>query len=131
MFESVDPESIRILTVMLNQIAGESGVIFKPNELQSVVASTDYYPDFDSKLISIFRSLIKNHAFGDGNKRTATMFLKLLLAHSKRKIDLPDDEFIDLITNIAKNNYSVDEIKDMVFKHVVEDQMRHWINIAS
>jgi death-on-curing protein len=38
---------------------------------QTTVGGADAYPDVHSKAAALFHSLIRNHAFIDGNKRTA------------------------------------------------------------
>lgn len=43
--------------------------------LSSAFSSYTYYGDELEQLCSIFRGLAKNHAFSDGNKRTAALVL--------------------------------------------------------
>lgn len=48
----------------------------KVDLVESAFASMDYYKTDLEKLCSVYRSLIKNHAFFDANKRTASLYLK-------------------------------------------------------
>jgi hypothetical protein len=57
----------------LNHLVGV-GKILKPDSLGSCLSSWHMYPTRQLQLASIFRGIIKNHPFADGNKRTAIEF---------------------------------------------------------
>lgn len=48
--------------------------------LESAFSSYMYYDDDLEQACSIFRGIAKNHAFSDGNKRTAAALLGMMLA---------------------------------------------------
>lgn len=53
--------------------------LLKPEELSSALSNYDSYYDTDEEIISsIFRALIINHCFSNGNKRTANIFLLMV-----------------------------------------------------
>jgi len=83
--------------------------------IESCFSSVDYYKDKKSKIASVFRSIIKNHAFTDGNKRTAVLVLYLLCESTGVKLNKNTDELIHLTISVAENKFSVSEIKDMLF----------------
>lgn len=130
MYESVDPETFSQVLSYFNQLCGEQGK-FDDNKLKSAIASTDYYSTFEDKIASITRSLIKNHAFVDGNKRSAVMFFRAMMLQAKRKVTMTDQQMIDLFADIAANNYSVLEISKLLFNNVTEHSMRHWVDLVS
>lgn len=130
MFEAVDPDKFADIVIELNKLAGELGTV-DINKLKSSVASSDYYRGFEMKLASIVRSMIKNHAFLDGNKRSASMFFRLMLAYSKRKSSLSTEAFIEMISDIAEHDYTVEQIAKKLFDSIKEDDMRIWINIIN
>ncbi|MBF0526478.1 MAG: Fic family protein, partial [Deltaproteobacteria bacterium] len=57
-------------------ILGDKNTLISKQNLLSVFSSWHYYEGDKERIISIFRGLIKNHPFRDGNKRTAVAFLK-------------------------------------------------------
>lgn len=57
--ESLSPENTRAIRIELLDSA------------VNVIKHDDYYTDVFFKAAALFRSLVKNHAFFDGNKRTA------------------------------------------------------------
>jgi death-on-curing protein len=126
--ESISSKSFSDLAIGLNVLAGESGMV-DIGKLQSAIASSEYYSSFEVKVSSIIRSMIKNHAFRDGNKRTAVMMFRLLVAHSRRMMNYSNRELIDLFADIAANHYSVEEIRDKIFKNISEDGIRHWLDV--
>ncbi len=81
--------------------------------LASIFSSVDYYSTTEEKIASVFRSLAKNHAFTDGNKRTAVLVLYLLC--KENKLALPKDSLslLELTLDIAEKHY---EVKDIAFK---------------
>jgi death-on-curing protein len=126
--DAISSKSFSDLAIGLNVLAGESGMV-DVGKLESAISSSEYYSSFEDKVASIIRSMIKNHAFRDGNKRTAVMMFRLLVAHSRRRMSFSNKELVDLFADIAANHYSVEEIRDKIFKNVSEDCMRHWLDV--
>ena len=52
----------------------------------------DLYPDPIDKAAAIFESLIINHPFIDGNKRTAYTLLRLMLLNFNQDIEASEDD---------------------------------------
>lgn len=114
-FEIVDPIKYHDFLVDLNKFAGEEGLVIDKNMLLSALSASQYYIDITDKISSIVRSVVKNHPFSNGNKRTACLVFLLLSNAAKIKIKLSKNELEDIIVDIAKNNYSVDEISKLLF----------------
>ncbi len=55
--------------------------------------------------------LIKNHPFVDGNKRTAAMVSILFLSTNKSTFSFDNDEYENLILQVAKSEVSKKEIQ--------------------
>jgi len=83
--------------------------------LGSVLSSFHFYDNETDQVSSIVRGIIKNHAFLDGNKRTAVIVLFYLADQLKLNI-VNDDELFKQIIEIASHNYEVDEISSRLFK---------------
>lgn len=99
--------------VELNKLCG--GSVLNRNSLHSALSSWQYYENIEEQISSIVRGLIKNHAFTDGNKRTAFLvFVELCNIYNI----LPNKDSLTIIrdfVNIAENHYSVGEIKKILF----------------
>lgn len=69
-------------------------------------ADQDLYPDDFDKAAALFHSLIKNHPFNDGTKRTAfasALYFLERYGHTRPEI-LPTDEVIRFCVDIAEEN---------------------------
>jgi death-on-curing family protein len=66
------------------------------------------------KISSIIRGIVKNHAFRDGNKRTAVLVYYSLCDRNKVTPKNSHDMF-SIIIDIAKSNYTLEQVKDKLF----------------
>jgi len=114
-FEVLDPFKYESFITDLNQIAGEEGIVIDSNALKSVLAPTSYYKDPKDKISCIVRGIIKNHAFSNGNKRTACLALLLLSKAGGIPVTLSSQELEKALIDIAKNQYSVETISKILF----------------
>ena len=69
---------------------------------QASIFGQDAYPDVTTKAAALVASLVKNHAFVDGNKRTALVCMRLFLALNDEQVTASDDEKFLLIIDIAE-----------------------------
>ncbi len=53
---------------------------------------TDLYPDLYSKVAALVHSIITNHPFSDGNKRTAVVALAVMLAMNGHTLTASNDD---------------------------------------
>lgn len=114
-FEVVDPIIYEKFVTDLNRIAGETGLIIDKNVLLSALSAADYYSESKDKISCIIRGLIKNHPFSNGNKRTACLAFLLLAKAGNFHMKFTKKELKNAIVDIAQNNYSIDEITDILF----------------
>ena len=68
----------------------------------------EFYKGLFLKAAAIYRSIIVNHPFIDGNKRTATLTLGVFLANNGYYLDAPIEEVIEYALMVAKN-----EVRDI------------------
>lgn len=61
----------------------------------------DLYPDLPSKAAALVYSLIRNHPFSDGNKRTAVVALAVLLELNGATLHATNAEVYDLAMAVA------------------------------
>ncbi len=87
--------------------------------LESAFSSYRYYESELEQICSIFRGLIKNHPFSDGNKRTAYIVLVSYLLQNK--YDCPQEDLCIFTLDVATHNYDVPEIAERLEKILIED----------
>ncbi|WP_408642457.1 type II toxin-antitoxin system death-on-curing family toxin [Sinorhizobium chiapasense] len=54
-----------------------------------------YHRPIAQKAAALLHSMVGNHGFADGNKRTAWLLVEILIDRSGYKLDIPDDEPVD------------------------------------
>ena len=78
----------------------------------------ELHPDPVDKAAAIFESLISNHPFVDGNKRTAYVLMRLMLRQYGLDIDASEDEKYDFVLAAAQGLIKFDQIRDWLMKHL-------------
>lgn len=73
--------------------------------VESAFSSYMYYEDEIEQICSIYRGIAKNHAFSEGNKRTASAALGVCLAQRGYAVD--PMAMADLSLDVAEHDYSV------------------------
>lgn len=65
------------------------------------------YKTLPEKVAALFHSLCKNHAFHNGNKRTALATLLMVLHRNDRRLknEVSDDEVFDFVVSVAANTF--------------------------
>lgn len=77
----------------------------------------DLYPDIYLKAGALIQSIVKNHPFIDGNKRTAFITTYNFLALNGIKITTGKREIVKFMVSVANKNLSVDEISSWLKSH--------------
>ncbi len=80
---------------------------------------SDLYPDPIDKATAIFESIVSNHPFVDGNKRTAYVLMRILLKEGNLDIDATEDDKYEFVINSAKGELKFDQIRDWIRKRIV------------
>mgnify|MGYP001587384011 FL=1 len=108
---------------LIEETGGSHGIRDIPL-LQSAVArpmatfgSDDLYPDIFSKAAALMHSIIKNHPFVDGNKRTAITAASLFLIRNKHQIKAANKELERFTLKAASTNVELEEIAAWFRKH--------------
>ena len=70
----------------------------------------DLYDDIFLKVGALIQSIVKNHPFIVGNKRTAFVSAVAILKSSGRHLKVNQDEVVLFMIRVANENLSVDEI---------------------
>ena len=77
----------------------------------------DAYPDIYLKAAAMFHSIINNHPFLDGNKRTSLFTAVLFLEYNGYKLEFSKEEGIEFTLKAHNLDWSVEEIANWIKKH--------------
>lgn len=75
-----------------------------------VFEGVELYKSVYEKGSALLESIIKNHPFIDGNKRTALLVLFALFKRNEIRLIASEEEMYNLIVNIATSEISFNEI---------------------
>jgi death-on-curing protein len=110
-------------TVLIEAMGGLDGVR-DMDLLDSAVSSTyqtsfgrDLYPTIYDKAAHLAFSLIKNHPFIDGNKRTGVTVMRSFLVENGMPFACTNDELVEFGLGIADSTLAKDEIKLWILNH--------------
>lgn len=91
------------------------GAVARP---QTVVFGADAYPTLEEKAAALLHSIICNHPFVDGNKRTGWAAMETMLVANWHFSALSNDEAYDLVLRIATSCSEI-EVKEIAAALVV------------
>jgi death on curing protein len=80
---------------------------------------TELYPTIESKAAVLLDSIVKNHAFVDGNKRIGYVVMRLFLRLNNLDISTSEDNKYAFVIKIANNQIDIDEITKWIQEHLV------------
>ena len=72
--------------------------------------SSELYPTIEEKASALIESMISNHPFVDGNKRTGYALFRLVLLTEGKDLDCSQNEKYDFVLSVAKGKMKYDEI---------------------
>jgi death on curing protein len=78
----------------------------------------DLYPDPTDKAAAIFESIISNHPFIDGNKRTAYVLMRLMLLSNEIDIHVAQEEKFNFVIKAAEGKLNLDQIRAWISKYL-------------
>ena len=78
----------------------------------------ELYPTIVDKAARLGYSLIKNHAFVDGNKRIGDHAMLVFLALNDIEVDYEDAEFIQLVLDVAAGEISAEQLLAWLQAHI-------------
>lgn len=115
---------ISINTYLVENFGGVGAGIRDLNLLESCVNGLDQevfgikcYPRIEDKIAFLVFSIIANHIFLDGNKRTGGQVLLILCNENMLNINATDDEVIDLVLSIAKSEIDYKYVANWILEH--------------
>ncbi|WP_019629448.1 type II toxin-antitoxin system death-on-curing family toxin [Actinomadura atramentaria] len=78
----------------------------------TVAFGAEAYAAVEEKAAALLHSIICNHAFVDGNKRTGWTAARIMLALNGLRPELTDDEAFDLVLRVAASGSQM-EVKEI------------------
>jgi death-on-curing protein len=118
-------EVLAIHDILIERFGGAKGVRDNAalesaiNRPYQTFDGQELYPEAVDKAAAIFESIISNHPFVDGNKRTAYVLLRLLLKQDMLDIGATEDEKFEFVIRSAQGNLGLDGIKDWIKSRLV------------
>lgn len=100
-----------------SEIRDEGLIESAANRWKMTFDGTDLYPTIIDKISAITHSLIKNHAFVDGNKRIGVAVMILLLKLNGIQMSFTQDELIELGLKTAEGICNVEGIGRWIIDH--------------
>lgn len=97
----------------LRQLSLLESALFRP---QSTFDGKDLYESLFNKAAALIYSLIQNHPFVDGNKRTGIVAGFVFLGMNRLTVEIVEEEIIDAAINIATKKWDVEKVSNWL-KH--------------
>jgi len=117
-------EEVYLLHERLIQLTGGSSGLRDPGLLESAVArpqasfdGEELYPDLWTKAAALMQSLIKNHPFVDGNKRTAVTATAIFLELNHHRFTASNDEVLRFAVETAGGEAELEQIAAWLEEH--------------
>jgi death-on-curing protein len=116
-------EALLIHQVLIDGFGGATGV--RDEELLrsalerpfSGFGDTEFYPQVEQKAAAILESIVTNHPFIDGNKRTGYVLMRLLLLEHGKDILSGQEEKYAFVIEVASGRLSFDQIVEWIQKN--------------
>src|SRR3990172_6365399 len=120
------PEQVLFIHYRLMEETGGAHGIRDLTLLESALArpmaafgNSDLYKDPFIKAASLMQSIIKNHPFVDGNKRTAITAASILLQRNNYTLTASNKELEQFTLKVASTNTEIGKIAGWFKKHSV------------
>ena len=116
--------ALEIHSLLIKEFGGKPGLRYKPG-LEAALArpfasfgGKDLYDSPIHKAAALLESIIKNHPFVDGNKRTGYFLGRLFLLNNGLDIQASENQKYDFVMSIASGQFSFDQIEHWLLEHV-------------
>lgn len=118
-------EVLSIHQILIENFGGSSG-LRDLNALESAINrpfatfdKNDLYPSPIEKAAALIESVVINHPFVDGNKRTGYVLMRLLLLKYKFDITASQEEKYEFVIKIASGELAIQEIISWLQLHTL------------
>ena len=117
-------EVLVIHDTLIVQFGGSNGIrdynllVSAINRPFTGTGDTEFYPTIHEKAAALIESIVKNHPFVDGNKRTGYVMMRLFLLNNGFNIQASQDEKYTFVIRIASGSLSIDHITSWILEHI-------------
>lgn len=124
------PQVLAIHDQMVKRFGGSHGVrdidlvqsaVGRP---QATYDGIDLYKNIFTKAASLLQSLLKNHPFVDGNKRTALTSAGIFLKMNGCKLKNYHEEEVEFAVSVDNEHLSLEDIASWLEKHSVDTKVK-------
>lgn len=98
--------------------AGKKTIEYAASAPFMSMCGDDLYPTIEAKAAILMKTIVKDHPFIDGNKRTGLMACLAFLELNGYKIDYDEQEAIDLTLELAKGEIDQEDVTDWIEKEI-------------
>lgn len=84
---------------------------------QTTFAGEDLYPSIYFKAAALMHSLIMNHPFIDGNKRTGTISTLVFLELNNFRLDVEQKELVGTALKVESKKWNIEELAEWLEKN--------------
>ena len=116
-------EAIEIHSILLERFGGLTGIRDRAL-LESALSrpfqtfdGEELYPTTAEKAAAILESIVTNHPFIDGNKRTGYVLSRLMLMEADMDFCVDQEEKYQFVISISKGELGIEEITNWITKH--------------
>ena len=116
-------EALEIHSILIERFGGSNGLrdkVLLKSALNRPLQTFDgqqLYPTTIEKAAAILESIVKNHPFIDGNKRTAYVLTRLILMNGNLDIKANKEEKYKFVIDISTSSLDFDQIVDWLRKN--------------
>ncbi|POY35747.1 type II toxin-antitoxin system death-on-curing family toxin [Solitalea longa] len=117
-----DVENIH--NILIDRFGGSKG-IRDIGALQSAISrpfatfdQQELYPTPIEKAAAILESIVINHPFIDGNKRTSYVLMRLILMENGMDVFASQDEKYEMVIAASTGKFRIEEIKHWINRHL-------------
>lgn len=89
---------------------------------KATYAGDDLYPSLLEKAAALLHSLVMNHAFLDGNKRTAYEVTKGFLYFNNHLVTAPQKEIVRMCIAVDNEGWKIKDVVEWLKKYCVEKE---------
>jgi death-on-curing protein len=117
-------QAISIHQVLIEKFGGASGIKDRGaleaalNRPYATFDQKDLYPSPVEKAAAILESILINHPFIDGNKRTGYVLMRLTLLEGGLDIMASQKDKYEFVIQVSEGKMDISRIKDWIASHI-------------
>ena len=121
-----EKEALEIHAILLERFGGSSGIRDHAlldsalNRPFQTFDGNELYPSPIEKAAAMLESIVKNHPFIDGNKRTGYVLARLCLMKERVDMLADQDQKYAFVVDISTGKMDFEQIKEWLERHAIQ-----------